>query len=111
MNREQMQRCLEVVAAYRASGQKGKVWAQANGVPERSLASWCAHSRRWQARLDGVVDAPKSKPIGFVAARVAPGATSSTVRVEMTCGGTRLDLHWPLAHTIALATLVRELRR
>ena len=30
-----MQRCLDVVAAYRASGQKGKAWAQANGVPER----------------------------------------------------------------------------
>ena len=55
MDREQMQHCLEVVAAYRASGQKSKAWAQANGVPERSLASWCAHSRRWQARLEGVV--------------------------------------------------------
>jgi hypothetical protein len=47
MDREQMQRCLDVVAAYRASGQKGKVWAQANGVPERTLASWCAHAQRW----------------------------------------------------------------
>ena len=54
MNRERVQQCLEVVATYRASGQKGKVWAQANGVPERVLASWCAHSRRWQARLDGL---------------------------------------------------------
>jgi len=111
MDREQMQRCLDVVAAYRASGEKGKAWAQANGVPERSLASWCAHARRWQARLDGVAHAPKSKPSGFVAAHVAPGATSATVRMQMTCGGTRLDLHWPVAHTIELATLVRELSR
>jgi len=111
MDKEQMQRCLDVVAAYRASGQKGKVWALANGVPERSLASWCAHSRRWQARLDGVVDAPKHKPIGFVAARVAPGSMSATVRIQITCGGTRLELHWPLTHAIELATLVRELGR
>lgn len=111
MDREQMQRCLDVVAAYRASGHKGKAWAQANGVPERSLASWCAHSRRWQARLDGTVSTPRFKSNGFVAAQVAPGATSSTVRVEMTCGGTRLELHWPLAHTIELAALVRELGR
>ena len=111
MDKEQMQRCLDVVAAYRASGQKGKVWAQANGVPERSLASWCAHSRRWQTRLDGVARAPKSKPIGFVAAHVAPGATSSTIRMQMICASTQLDLHWPLAHTIELAALMRELGR
>ena len=72
MDREQIQRCLEVVAAYRASGQKSKAWAAANGVPERVLASWCAHSRRWQERLDGVDAAParQPKPTVFVAARV-----------------------------------------
>ena len=111
MDREQMQRCLEVVAAYRASGEKGKVWAAANDVPERSLASWCAHSRRWQARLDGVVDAAKAKPSRFVAAHLAPEAASATIRVQMTCGSTRLDLHWPLAHSCELAALVRELGR
>ena len=34
-----MQRSQDVVAAYRAPGQKSKVWAQANGVPARVLAS------------------------------------------------------------------------
>lgn len=113
MDREQMQRCLEVVEAYRASGQKSKVWAQANGVPARVLASWCAHSRRWQARLDGVdaSAAPQPKPKGFVAARVAPGSAAATVRIEVNCGAGRFDLHWPLAHTIELAALVRELKR
>ena len=57
-----MERCLERVAAYRASGQKSRVWAQANGVPARVLASWCAHSRRWQARLDGVSAGPSVAP-------------------------------------------------
>lgn len=112
MDREQMQRCLDVVAAYRASGQKGKVWAQANGVPERSLASWCAHARRWRARLDGVAPAPKSQPRGFVAAHLAPdAAASATVRMQMRCGAAQLDLHWPLAHTAELASLMRELGR
>ena len=114
MDRERVQKCLEVVAAYRASGQKSEVWAAANGVPERVLASWCAHSRRWQARLDGVVSpapAAQPKPNGFVAARVAPNATPSTVRIEVNAGAARIDLHWPLAHTRELAALVRELAR
>jgi hypothetical protein len=114
MDRERVQRCLEVVAAYRASGQKAKEWAAANGVPERVLASWCAHSRRWQARLDGVSAAPSpqaKQPNGFVAARVAPNAAPATVHVEVSSGLTRLDLHWPLAHTRELAALVRELVR
>ena len=32
MDRERLERCLEQVQAYRASGLKAKVWAQANGV-------------------------------------------------------------------------------
>lgn len=112
MDREQMQRCVDVVAAYRASGQKGKVWAQGNGVPERTLASWCAHARRWQARLDGVAHTPKSQPRGFVAAHLAPDAASvGMVRMQMPCGATQLELYWPLAHTAELATLMRELGR
>ena len=113
MDRERIERCLEVVRAYRGSGQKSKDWAQANGVPERVLASWCAHARRWQARLDGVSPepSPAARPSGFVAARVAPGAASTSVRVELNVGGTRLDLHWPLAHTRELASLLREFGR
>ena len=113
MDRERVQQCLDVVAAYRASGQKSKVWAAANDVSERVLASWCAHSRRWQARLDGVSAGPSVQPKvgGFVAARVAvtPSAAAATVRIEVNSGAARLDLHWPLAHTRELAALVREL--
>lgn len=110
MDRERVQRCLEVVAAYRASGQKSKEWAQANGVAERALASWCAHSQRWQARLDGVAPAStQGKPKGFVAARVAPNAGPATVHVELNSGAARIAMHWPLTHTRELAALVREL--
>jgi len=113
MDRQQMERCLEQVAAFRASGQKASVWAEANGVPPRALASWCAHSRRWQARLDGVGIGSSSAPrsSGFVAARVAPGAASASVRVELNAGAARFELHWPLAHTRELAALLREIGR
>lgn len=113
MDREQMQRCLEQVAAYRASGQKARVWAEANGVPAGTLQSWCAHARRWQARLEGVSPepSPAPRPSGFVAARVAPGGASTSVCIGLNAGGTRLDLHWPLTHTRELAALLRELGR
>jgi hypothetical protein len=114
MDRQQMERCLERVAAYRASGQKANVWAQANDVPFRALASWCAHSRRWQARLDGVSAVPVVTPksSGFVAARVASNAAALTsVRVEFNAGAARLELHWPLTHARELAALLREFSR
>ena len=113
MDRLQMERCLEQVKAYRASGQKAHAWAEANGVSMRAIASWCAHARRWQARLDGVIEPrPAPKPGGFVAARVASGTVApSCVRVEFNAGAVRLNLHWPLAHTGALAGLLRELGR
>lgn len=114
MDRQQMESCLEQVAAYRASGQKARVWAEANGVPAGTLQSWCAHARRWQARLDGVSpeSSPATRPSGFVAARVAPpGVASTSVCVELNVGGTRLDLHWPLAHLRELASLLREMGR
>ncbi len=104
MDREELERRLAVVAGYRASGQQARVWADANGVPLASLAIWCTHAKRWQARLDGVpaVAAPP-KPSGFIAARVPP-VTTSTVRVELSAGVTRVELHWPLAHTHELAS-------
>ncbi len=114
MQREQMERCLQQVAAYRASGQKANEWAQANDVPLRALASWCAHARRWQARLDGVVVEPTSasRLSGFVAARVAPGAAApASVRIEFSAADARLDLHWPIAATRELAALLREIAR
>ena len=116
MDRQQMERCLEQVAAYRASGQKAQVGAEANGVPAGTLQSWCAHARRWQARLDGVAVPAlnQGKPSGFVAARLAPNAvvpSAQTVQVELSAGATRIALHWPLAHTGELAAFVREIAR
>lgn len=117
MDRERIERCLEQVRAYRASGLKAKVWAQANDVNLGTLGSWCAHAARWQRRLDGVV-AVSAAPslafdrVGFVPARAAPGVSAATsVRIELNAGSSRLDLHWPLAHMLELATLLREFGR
>lgn len=115
MDRQQVQRCMERVAAYRASGLKAKAWAEANGVPLGTLGSWCAHYRRWQARLDGAVAASvepsMARPSGFVAARVATPGMASSVRIELNAGAARLELHWPLAHARELAVVLRELGR
>jgi hypothetical protein len=109
MDREKMERCLEQVAAYQASGMKAKDWAQANGVPVRAIASWCAHARRWRTRLDGVA-MPARKGEGFVAARL-PVAVAATVRVEVQAGACRIELHWPVANGRELAAWLREVGR
>jgi hypothetical protein len=115
MDRERMQRCLEQVAAYRASGQKADAWARTHGVELRALSSWCAHARRWQARLDGVALPRAGEPAGFVAAQVAataaPAGASGTVRIELQAGASRVELHWPLAGTRELAAWLREVGR
>lgn len=121
MDRERMDKCMEQVRAYRASGMKAKAWAEANGVPLGMLGSWCAHYARWQARLDAssgssgnAASTPSAtRPAGFVAARVAPpgAGTGAAVRIELKTGMVSLDLHWPLAHTAELVTLLSELSR
>lgn len=115
MDRQHVQRCMEQVAAYRASGLKAKAWAEANGVPLGTLGSWCAHYQRWQARIDGAasasVESPTARPSGFVAARVATPANASSVRIELSAGAARLELHWPLTQTRELAVLLREFGR
>ena len=114
MDRQRLEQCLEQVVAYRASGLKATAWAAANGVDLRELQSWCAHSKRWRARLDGVALAPPPQPSGFVAVRasVAPSAPASCcIRVELGSGTGRVELHWPLSHARDLATWLREFSR
>lgn len=111
MDRQRVQDCLERVAAYRASGKKAAQWAAEHGVPLRSLASWCAHAGRWQARLDGVSSCVVAKPAGFVAARLPTAPTSGSVRIELQTGATAMTLHWPTTHTVELAALLRAIPR
>ena len=116
LDRQRLERCLEQVVAYRASGLKATAWAAANKVELRELQSWCAHSKRWRARLDGVALAPPLRPSGFVAVRsaVAPlvlAPTSTCIRVELGLGAGRVELHWPLSHARDLAAWLREFSR
>jgi hypothetical protein len=106
------QRCIEQVAAYRASGIKAKAWALANAIPLGTLGSWCADFDRWQAQLDGRADAGLGaepltvRPVGFVAARVASPGAASSVRIELSAGAARLELHWPLVVSDKLQALL-----
>jgi hypothetical protein len=108
---------LAQVDAYLASGQKAKVWAQANGVALRDLSSWCAHAGRWRARLGGADggDVRLAAPSGFVAAQVARDAQSRSAReaikIELSVGATAMTLHWPTSQSRELAAWLRELGR
>lgn len=114
MDRPRLERCLQQVAAYRASGQKASQWARDHGVPLRALSSWCAHAARWRARLEGTVfESAAARPrsgAGFVAAAM-PTGSAATVRVEVGNGATATTLHWPLSHAGELAALLREVAR
>ena len=114
LDRQRLERCLERVVAYRASGLKATAWALAHGVELRELQSWCAHSKRWRARLDGVALAPPPRPSGFVAVQAPQGPAvpaTSCIRVELASGAGRVELHWPLSHARDLATWLREFSR
>lgn len=113
MDRQRMQDYLEQVAAYRASGQKAMEWAAEHGVALRSLASWCAHAGRWQARLDGASPPVAARPSGFVAAQLPARAAvlADSVRIELHTGATAVALHWPTTHTAELAAWLREMGR
>lgn len=113
--REVIERCLAVVDAYEASGQKASVWAQASGVSIRELASWCGHARRWRARLQGAAGEPVARSVtgsatGFVAAAM-PASPSASVRVEYPGSSGPVALHWPMSHLRELATWLREVAR
>ena len=110
MDRQRMEQCLASVAAYQASGQRSAQWATANGVKPRELAGWCAHARRWQAKLDGVPFEPSlpKTASGFMSATL-PARLAAAVRIEIAAGATRVQLHRPLAHTRELARWLHDL--
>lgn len=119
MDKAEMERRLEQVAAYRASGQKATAWSQANGVPLRMLASWCAHASGWRVQLDGKAPAERGNrsapvatqaPGGFVAAGLPTHAAAPAVRVCLPGAG-GIEVHWPLSHGVELAAWLREVAR
>lgn len=112
MNRQRVENCLKVVAAFRASGRKASEWAAANGVTIRQLASWSAHAARWQARLDGVpVPTRRRQAEGAFVAAVLPPAAGESIRVEVPGAAGALVVHWPMRHVGELASWLREMSR
>ena len=112
IDRERLQRCLAVVEAYQASGQKASAWAAANGISVRELASWCAHAQRWRARLDGVAPPPRKAaaaaagatfvalPMAGLSGAMGAGASGAAAAAELRLDwplapGKMLTLHWP----------------
>lgn len=110
--RERIERCLAVVDAYEASGHRASVWAAANGVALRELASWCGHAGRWRARLHGAADqsTPRAAPAGFVAATLPTGAAPA-VGVQWPTPSGPVTLHWPMSHVRELGAWLREAAR
>jgi len=112
-NREQMQRCLDVLEQLAQSGLSTQDFAQTQGVTYGQLRAWLSHGPRWRAQLaDPAYAAPaRRKPgkrTGFVQVKVGDGqkpttnvglatSASSSPSVQIICaqGGRSVVLHWP----------------
>ena len=115
-NREQMQRCLDVLDESSQSGLSAQDFAQTQGVSYGQLRAWQSHATRWRAQLaDAPYVAPaRRKPAsrtGFIQIKVADGhkpatlgltglsaqtSVSPSVRIDCSQGARSVVLHWPL---------------
>ena len=112
-NREQMQRCLDVLNQLEQSGLSTQDFAQTQGVSYGQLRAWQSHGPRWRAQLaDAAYVAPaRRKPANrtrFIQVKVADehksaipaGPTdqaraSPSVRIDASQGARNVVLHWP----------------
>lgn len=112
-NREQMQRCLDVLEQLSQSGMSTQDFAQTQGVSYGQLRAWQSHAPRWRAQLaDPAYVAPaRRKPASrarFIQVKVAserPPATPAdvsaqtrvtpSVRIDCSQGARSVVLHWP----------------
>lgn len=116
-----IERQLNMVEQWRASGMAAHAWAKAHGVEPSKLTGWIGHERTWRERLEGKAPTPRAKPMGQTTAsaadktaahdfapvrlRTQPIPTSlHTIRIEHPPSG--LVLHWPLSHSTQLAHLL-----
>ena len=113
LNREQMQRCLDVLEQLSQSGLSTQDFAQTQGVSYGQLRAWQSHAPRWRAQLaDAAYVAPaRRKPVSrtrFIEVKVAgehppaiaAGPTdqaraSPSVRIDCSQGARSVVLHWP----------------
>jgi hypothetical protein len=112
-NREQMQRCLDVLDELSQSGLSTQDFAQTQGVSYGQLRAWQSHAPRWRAQLaDETYIAPARRrlanPTGFIQVNVADGHHPAlhagltvqanvppSVRIDCSQGARSVVLHWP----------------
>jgi hypothetical protein len=118
-NREQMQRCLDVLDELAHSGLSTQKFAQAQGLSYGQLRGWLAHGPRWRSQLaDPAYVAParrrsgndngNGKGAGFVQVNVDDGqkpltnthpaaqtSASPSVRIDCSQGARSVVVHWP----------------
>lgn len=112
-NREQMQRCLDVLDELSQSGLSTQDFAQTKGVSYGQLRAWQSHAPRWRAQLaDAAYIAPvRRKPAsrtGFIQVKAADahhpalhaGLTAQasvppSIRIDCSQGARSVVLHWP----------------
>ena len=112
-NREQMQRCLDVLDELSQSGLSTQDFAQTQGVSYGQLRAWQSHAPRWRAQLaDPAYVAPARRKAAsrarFIQVKVAserPPATTAdvsvqtsvmpSVRIDCSQGARSVVLHWP----------------
>lgn len=112
-NREQMQRCLDVLEQLSQSGLSTQDFAQTQGVSYGQLRAWQSHAPRWRAQLtDPAYVAPARRKTasrtGFIQVKVAAehkpatpsrptdqASASPSVRIDCSQGARSVVLHWP----------------
>jgi hypothetical protein len=113
-NREQKQRCLDVLEQLTQSGLRTQEFAQTQGMSYGQLRAWQSHAPRWRAQLTDAtpVTPARRKPASqtrFIQVKVAgehqptplAGPTnhanaSPSVRIDCSQGARSVVLHWPL---------------
>lgn len=113
-NREQIQRCVDMLDTLAKSGQSPQVFAQDQGLNYNQVRGWLTHGPRWRAELAGV---PYGAPLrsgsqagGFIQANLSlehrskagkqPPNTTSTqatpsVQIICTQGQRSATVNWP----------------
>ena len=113
-NREQKQRCLDVLEQLTQSGLRTQEFAQIQGMSYRQLRAWQSHAPRWRAQLADAtpVTPARRKPASqtrFIQVKVAgehqpapladlmdQARVSPSVRIDCSQGARSVVLHWPL---------------
>lgn len=112
-NREQIQRCVDILDALAQSGQSVQAYAQAQELNYNQLRGWLTHGPRWRAELAGQpyrvpLRASHSQMAGFIQANLSldhsaktrahptsPSQGAPSAQILCTQGPRSATVHWP----------------